>query len=510
MMISMSYLSEIINSRKKQFSLDLFEDQGNKFDSGISSNLTDQQKELALCNPSGIIKVSAFAGAGKTSTLCELAKNQYSKKCVYLAYNKSAQLDASKRFGSNTKCTTVHGLAFGAIGRKYSNKLGNVRSIDVIEEMNIGWNWGLADAVVKTISYYCASDKTEFPKIANSINGPLSIDEKFWGEAAAIAKKTWEKMCDPKEKICMTHDGYLKLYQLQKPILNCDLLMLDEAQDTNPVTWDIVKNQKCPIIVVGDQYQSIYGFRGAINAMCLIDEAKEYHLTQSFRFGESVANIASELLHAFYEEPNRVEGLGEKTAIGEISDNLSHAIICRTNAVIFHKAVQAVEKNKKTSFVGGVDAYGFDKLIDVNNLMNGNLHKIKDVFIRRMSSFNQYHDYAEQSEDLEAKRMIDIVMGYGDEIEDLVKEIRRRSIQDHQKADLILSTAHRSKGMTIDRVVLENDFPEVVNEKGIISAKDLDRQEVNLLYVAVTRAKQTLTLNKTMTDFLDFCLDPPF
>lgn len=308
----------------------------------------------------------------------------------------------------------------------------------------------------------------------------------------------------------MTHDGYLKLYQLQKPILNCDLLMLDEAQDTNPVTWDIVKNQKCPVIVVGDPYQSIYGFRGAINAMCLIDEAKEYHLTQSFRFGESVANIASELLYAFYQEPNRVEGLGEKTIIGEISDNLSHAIICRTNAVIFHKAVQAVEKNKKTSFVGGVDAYGFDKLIDVNNLMNGNLHKIKDVFIRRMSSINQYLDYAEQSEDLEAKRMIDIVMGYGDEIEDLVKEIRRRSIQDHQKADLILSTAHRSKGMTIDRVVLENDFPEVVNEKGIISAKDLDRQEVNLLYVAVTRAKQTLTLNKTMTDFLDFCLDPPF
>lgn len=499
----MSYLSEITNSRKKQFSLDLFGDQKNKFDSGISSNLTDQQKELALCNPSGIIKVSAFAGAGKTSTLCELAKNQYSKKCVYLAYNKSAQLDASKRFGSNTKCTTVHALAFAAVGRKYVKKLGNLRSIDVIEEMNLTWDWSFADAVVKTINYYCASDKKEFPRSAKSISGPITVDEKFWGEVASVAKKTWEKMCNLKERIVMTHDGYLKLYQLQKPLLDCDLLMLDEAQDTNPVTWDIVKNQKCPIIVVGDAYQSIYGFRGAINAMNLIDDAKEYQLTQSFRFGESVANIASKLLYAFYEEPNRVEGMGAETVVGDIAESLPHGIVCRTNAVVFHRAVQAIEDQKKISFIGGVDAYGFEKLIDVNHLMNGDLKKIKDVFLRRMQSFNDYAQYAEDSQDVEAKRMIEIVYGYRDEVENLVKKIRRESIKDHEKADLIISTAHRSKGMTIDRVVLEDDYPEIVNEKGILEAKDLDRQEINLLYVAVTRAKHMLSLNETMENFLE-------
>uniref|UniRef100_UPI0013D42A21 UvrD-helicase domain-containing protein n=1 Tax=Klebsiella pneumoniae TaxID=573 RepID=UPI0013D42A21 len=66
----------------------------------------------------------------------------------------------------------------------------------------------------------------------------------------------------------MTHDGYLKLFQLSKPDLSKQfgLIMVDEWQDTNEVTMDIVLEQDARLILVGDRHQSIYGFRGATNA----------------------------------------------------------------------------------------------------------------------------------------------------------------------------------------------------------------------------------------------------
>lgn len=77
-------------------------------------NLTVQQSALAYTPIYGIVRANAYAGTGKTSTLTALAANNPNKRCVYLAYNKSAQQDAAARFGRNTRCTTVHGLAFAA------------------------------------------------------------------------------------------------------------------------------------------------------------------------------------------------------------------------------------------------------------------------------------------------------------------------------------------------------------------------------------------------------------
>ncbi len=52
----------------------------------------------------------------------------------------------------------------------------------------------------------------------------------------AEAEKIWEKMKDVRNtKIRMSHDGYLKLYQLRKPTIsgyNC--ILIDEAQDLTP------------------------------------------------------------------------------------------------------------------------------------------------------------------------------------------------------------------------------------------------------------------------------------
>lgn len=58
------------------------------------------------------------------------------------------------------------------------------------------------------------------------------------------------------------------------------------------------------LIVVGDPYQKIYGFRGATNE-CFDDVAHlpthSFYLTHSFRFGDRIAGVANVLLGALRE-----------------------------------------------------------------------------------------------------------------------------------------------------------------------------------------------------------------
>ena len=474
----------------------------------VSLPLTAQQEAVAASPlQAGITQVVAYAGTGKTSSLCALAARQSaSSRCLYLAFNKSAQQDAAARFGSNTRCITVHALAFASHGKRYAHKLGQPRTIDIIRQMDLRWDWKLADMVSQTVAAWCVSDWETFPDCAQSVSGPVSGPPHLQKEAATVAAQVWSRMCDPQDAMAMPHDGYLKLYQLSRPRIECDLLMLDEAQDTNPVTWSIVSAQQCPIILVGDRYQSIYQFRGAINAMERVRPQRTFALTQSFRFGPRVARIASELLAAFHHEAAPVEGLGPDTVIGPPPDGTARAVLARTNASVFHHAVQGLREGQSLGFVGGVAAYGFEKLLDAYQLSCDRHDLIRDSFLRNFPSFGALCEYAKQSGDLEAKRQIEIVEQYGAHLEQLIPQLYAAATSDLSRADLVLATAHRAKGLTMDHVVLAEDYPDIIDVAGVpLEPTDLDRQEINLLYVAVTRARLSLQLNQTTRDFLEAC-----
>ncbi len=72
----------------------------------------------------------------------------------------------------------------------------------------------------------------------------------------------------------------------------------------------------------------------------------------------------------------------------------------------------------------------------------------------------------------------------------------RRQVVTHEKdAQVTVSTAHRSKGLEWDVVVLNEDFCDITDP--LLSAEER-QDETNLLYVAVTRARKTLVLNELM------------
>lgn len=252
-----------------------------------------------------VVLASCFAGCGKTSTLVEYALARPSMRILYLCFNKSAQLHACSLFPqTNVCCRTLHSLAWESSGSRYRHKLQpSLRCSDVMRVMSVS---ALAASAARTVvlNFLSSSDDQILASHSNCITGgDVSADQ-----ACELASKVWGKMRDVQDlSLPMLHSGYLKIYASHRPVLDYDLIMVDEAQDCDPVTMQarspaascvlnvnliylqpflqVISYQKVPKIFVGDSHQQIYQFRGAVDAMKRVDAVKTVHLNQTFRFG---------------------------------------------------------------------------------------------------------------------------------------------------------------------------------------------------------------------------------
>ncbi len=471
---------------------------------------TTQQLAISSSELKGITKVTARAGTGKTTTLQALAVTQAYRgnSGLYLAFNKSAGDEAKRRFPKDWVTTkTINGLAHGVVSPRYKGKFRHlpIKSIEVIRLMSLAWNWGFAKNVLDTLNFWCISSLSVFPITAMSVQGAPMGSPDMLRYAAVVANQLWQRMVDPTDQeVPISHDGVLKLYQLSEPRLSYPYIMLDEGQDTNEVTWDILQRQTSPLVVVGDPYQSIYQFRGAFNAMDRVMADQDFPLSQSFRFGKDVADIANAVLWGFYSETTPIEGLGPDTRIGNIANESQHAVISRTNAAIFSQAVRAMQMGQKIGFIGGVQSYNFGKIVDLWFLQSGERSMIRDQFLKDFESFEDLAEYADNANDMEVKRSIEAVNSYGASVLEIVPAIHASCVRDLSEAQITLSTAHRCKGSTLQSVKLADDFPDLLDAAGqMLKPELLDRQEVNLYYVALSRASHRMQLNQTMLSFLE-------
>jgi F-box protein, helicase, 18 len=111
--------------------------------------------------------------------------------------------------------------------------------------------------------------------------------------------------------------------------------------------------------------------------------------------------------------------------------------------------------------------------------------------------------YAEIAEDRELLTLIEIVTEYGKDLPWHMKLLKEYHVPDEKResAEMIFPTVHKCKGMEYDAVALENDF---INEKAVKrfeNKKDtpqfeIDKiiEEINLLYVAITRTRNKISL----------------
>ena len=479
--------------------------------------LTEEQAEI-VNSSSRALRVVAFAGAGKTSTLKAFADARPNKNMVYLAFNKAIQMEAQSKFPRNVKCITTHSLAYAAIGKDFRNKLRpNVRPHEAAKALHLNAQnsqaIGFAKEAIDLMTGFLSTGYFSFEQYLENVLGKVDTP------ISVAAQKLWLSMVDRNDLgMPMLHDGYLTLYQLTSPVLSYDYILFDEAQDANPVTLAILKSQKAAKIFVGDPHQQIYQFRGAENAMDDPMMRDTLYLTESFRFDSKVADVANTLLRLKGESRN-IRGGRTKPP----SD--SSAFLTRGNAAIFRQAYELSGDKKPIHFVGGIEGYKFDLLLDIWHLYSDEKNRIRDQFIKHFTEFWHLKKYAENHNERDLSAWVNVVEKSGIIVPAAIDRIRTCAVNSAEDAYMSLATAHKSKGLEFGSVTLADDFPgaQLIEEPGreerapdhpvkwmfgpsyypstwrdrhFLGHIRLEEEEVNLRYVVCTRSEGNLHTSK--------------
>lgn len=489
------------------------------------------EEQAAIIKSTGNIKINAVAGSGKTTTVIAYAKAKpQNSRILYLAFNKSVKLEAKKKFTekglTNVTVETAHSLAFKNIvyrsnykvrsqGYK-TNEIAELLSLQATSEKHA--EYIIANHINKFIAYFCNSDKQKVQELnyLDIVSDPVArafvtANYQYIQKQARIVLGKMDKA-----EIDITHDFYLKKFQLANPQLGYDYILFDEGQDASPAMLEIFLQQNATKVIVGDTHQQIYGWRYAVNSLEKADFTT-YHLSTSFRFAQPIADLAVDILQwkeqLVSHKPVTINGKGKSKT------QTSVAVIARTNLGLLLKAIEYVTEKKQIKhiyFEGNINSYTYAdegaSLYDVLNLYNGKRDLIRDNLIKAMKDMDELKEYIEKTEDLQLGMMVEIVKEYGNDIPNIIKAIKDKHVanDEKEKADIIFSTVHRCKGMEYDVIHLANDF--ITEEKleralGDTKKEALNKtklnEEINLLYVAVTRTKHALHIPEELMP-LDF------
>ncbi|MGP9796987.1 3'-5' exonuclease [Halomonas sp. 86] len=472
-----------------------------------SITFTNEQKAIIDFKGHRLI-VKAFAGTGKTFTMVQYALANPDKRYLYLAFNRSVRDEAVQKFPSNVDCMTYNQLCYQQVGIRYRGKLvSSLRLTEVVGALGLR-NAIEARDVVNTIDCFCNSDDGVLG-LEHFRTSAKRVSQHYMREVVAGALGLWAQMIDVDHPTSIHHNACSKLFELSSPDLSStyDGILYDEGQDSPPSTISVLARQRCQVIIIGDPAQSIYLFRDAVDALSspALAESTQLTLTESFRFGSAVATVANSFL-LLRGEQRRVKGLGgEDQAIShkEFSWAKHQGQVCllsRKVATVLAVALYFSAKGKKVGFVGGFESYGFDYIEQVHYLFMRQMDKLKGTrLLREFPTYQQYEAFAEDTRDNEMLRTCRIISDYPF-LPAMLADLRQQ-VTAPELCDIMVGTVHKSKGLEFDTVYLTDDFPDLFDEDQPYTDAELE-QEINLMYVAVTRAAKMLVLNDSALDVI--------
>lgn len=493
----------------------------------------EQEAVLSAAEARGlkVLVIGAGAGCGKTATL-KMLEQVLTGRGQYTAFNRSLVNDARGKF-KKARCNTTHSLAFHAVGKRFEARLdsermrsGQVARILGIQDypvtlpgmgapdeegkptdkVKVLSREFLAGQVQVAVRKFCQSADREIGgQHFNYIDGidtamesqdedgtlrkkrSRANNDMVRAYLLLFAAKAWADLCDVEGTLPYNADCYVKLWQLgtgdDRPIIGADYILLDEYQDTAPVFLDVLMQQKHALLVlVGDDNQRIYEWRGAVNAGDAFPDAPKRMLSQSYRFGQAVADVANAVL-ATLEVPTELVMRGNPAIQSRVEEvDSPRCYLYRTNAGAVGQVMASIEEDKRPHLIGGGD--------DVVRWMQAAMdlqarppRKTQHPELACFDNWAEVVEYSKSDEGSDLKLMVKLVETFGaEEIRDAL-----RGMPKEEDADLVISTAHKSKGREWETVALGPDFP-LANKM-----TDSDRR---LLYVAATRAQLVLDITK--------------
>lgn len=489
-------------------------------------SFTKEQKQILAS--AGNIRINAVAGSGKTTTIIEYAASRPpGSRILYLAFNKSVRQEASRRFAerglNGVQVETAHSLAFRYImrGSPYKVRAQSYKTHEIADLLGLTATgekhaeYIIATHINRFVTYFCNSDAARVQELdyLSTITDSKARNfvKQFYPYIEQGTRQFLARM--DKAAIEITHDFYLKKFQLSRPQLPFDYILFDEGQDASAAMLSIFMSQPACKVIVGDTHQQIYGWRHAVNSLALAS-FPTLQLSASFRFRQDIANLAMAVL----DWKTRLGAYSPVAITGKglLRSEKTKATIARTNLGLLLQAIAYITDNRKVKhiyFEGNINSYTYAEdgasLYDVLNLFNGRHDRIRDKLVGSMQTIEDLEEYIEKTEDQQLAMMVELVKEYGSEVHSIIQQLKdlHTGDADRDKAEMIFSTVHRAKGMEYDVVYLVDDFITsrkldrllAENAKNNQSA-DLGKlnEEINLLYVAVTRVRYRLHIPESL------------
>jgi DNA helicase-2/ATP-dependent DNA helicase PcrA len=465
----------------------------------------------AVRDTSANIMVNALAGTGKTSTIemvCHAVKNI---PILYLAFNKRIVDEAAKRMPSHVECRTQNGLGHRvwaqATGKRLVVDSGKMRQIlkNLISELprkDQGEAWEDFSDTLKWIAR--AKRYGYVPQNLDMRQKPITSDWQEFVETQDDIEPTRSQrnliQRALHQSIIAAYEGGIDFDdQIYMPVIfggpwpKFPLVIVDEVQDQSPLNHEMMKRLITQRFMgVGDPWQSIYAFRGAVtNGMKALVEhfqCTELPLSLTFRVprkGVERAHSRVPWFEAYHANPE-----GTITTLDEWGPNdipSSAAIICRNNAPLLSLGFKLLASHRAIKLVG----------MDIGAGLVRILRKLGPTDLRGVELDNAIAAWTKNA--LQSAKNSASVYDRADCLYVLTrgrKHLGEAIIQAEslfkQEGPIQLLSGHKCKGLEWDWVMHLD--PWRIPSRHAEEGTEAWEQELNVRYVIETRFKQTLVI----------------
>jgi hypothetical protein len=482
------------------------------------SPTAEQVHGLDVVKRGGPVKVRAYAGAGKTAWLRMVADMYAAKRGRYLAFNREIALAARSRFRGNVQCQTVNALAFASVSRDLTARLNMPKeppallarryglstlkvSVDGARDFEVS-EFQIGRMIADGSARFCRSAQSE-PQARH-----IPVDERIGKKAADELRalllphvvRHWNESVDPRGTTAISADVYMKAWALSAPVIPGEFLLIDECQDSDGILLSVLRHQPhAQVIYVGDPYQQLYDWRGAINAMDHI-RAPECALTESFRFGPDFAMLASKILLLLGERtPLRGQAHIASMIVTDPDARPNvDAVLCRKNATVIGELVAGLAAGHKVAV--RINAGEILAFADGAERLKRGQRTHAPAALSLFESWSDVQEYARSHAGRDLLSLVMIIDNHG------ISHLRQMlaSVTQEAEADYVVSTIHGAKGLEWNRVRVMGDFRYRTDGEGRLS---LDDDEARLMYVGLTRARQVMDVSSLADDLIQVIQD---
>lgn len=478
---------------------------------------------------SAICKARAGSGKTKTIELC-LPEIPESKYVSVMAFNKRIAEELNTRLANlrletgrpftNFRAQTFHSTGVGAVARKIGLPVKQLmiddrKCLRLAEKQLTQDDFEMYGSfAAKLVGYakgegvgvLCADSDDEWYRIMRHHDLSLESEEANEQDAVAIAGYLLEWSNNVSKGGSIDYDDMLYLPLLWNlRFFQLDWVMVDEAQDTNPVRRALVKKMLRPggrSMWVGDDKQAIYGFTGASNdALDIIKRefaTQELPLTICYRCSKSVIELAQSIVPDIEwhdaAPQGSVQHLDADKAWPLLTDQ--DAILCRNVAPLIQQAYAFIAAGRGCVVLGRDIGQGLVNL--VKKMRARDIDQLEEKLIAYKD--REHAKFMARGEEQKAERVADtvecivIIIANLTETERAIPKMIARIeslFSDDTGSKLTLSTIHKFKGS--ERPTIAILRPDLMPSKYARQEWQAEQEE-NLRYVAYTRAQQHLII----------------